>query len=71
MKFAATSKANVPFHSGCDDEEEACEIQAGIEEMHEKYVAFMDEKENEKSSAVSKKNNEKMLLTSSVVPPWG
>ena len=27
--------------------------------MHEKYVAFMDEKENEKSGAVSKKNNEK------------
>ena len=34
MKFASTSKASVPFHSGCDDEEEACEIQASIEEMH-------------------------------------
>ena len=59
MKFASTSKASVPFHSGCDDEEEACEIQAGIEEMHEKYVAFMDEKENEKCSAINKKKNEK------------
>ena len=58
MKFAATSKQIVPFHSGCDDEEEACEILAGIEEMHEKYMSFNDEKENKKSSAFSKKKNE-------------
>ena len=58
MKFASTNKANVPFRSGCDDEEEPCEIQAGIEEMHEKYVAFMDEKESEKVTVVSKKKNE-------------
>ena len=70
MKFASTSKASVPFHSGCDDEEEACEIQAGIEEMHEKYVAFMDEKENEKCSAIHKKKMKKMLLKSSVAPLW-
>jgi hypothetical protein len=71
MKFASTSKASVPFHSGCDDEEEACEIQAGIEEMHEKYVAFMDVKENEKVSVVSKKRMKKMLLLkSSAVPLW-
>ena len=59
MKFATGSKASVPFHSGCDDEEEAWKIQAGIEEIHKKYVAFMDDKVNKKSSAVSKKNNEK------------
>ena len=59
IKFAAASKASVPFHSGCDDEEEACKIQAGIEEIHKKYVAFMDDKENKKSSTISKKNNEK------------
>jgi hypothetical protein len=59
MKFVAASKASVPFHSGCDDKEEACKIQAGIEEMHEKFVAFMDNKENKKSSAMSKKKNEK------------
>jgi hypothetical protein len=59
MKFAAASKASVPFHSGCDDEEEACKIQAGIEEIHEKYVEFMDDKENEKSNSITKKNNEK------------
>ena len=69
MKFAATSEANVPFHSGCDDEEEACEIQAGIEEMQEKFIAFMDDKENEKSNAISKKN-EKHASASSVAPPW-
>ena len=44
MKFAAKSKASVPFHLGCDDEEEACKILAGIEEMHEKFTAFMDDK---------------------------
>ena len=55
MKFAAGSKAKVPFHSGCDDEEEASKIQAGIEEMHEKFIASMDDKENEKRSAMSKK----------------
>jgi hypothetical protein len=58
MKFAAASKQIVPFHSGCDDEEEACEILAGIEEMHEKYMSFINDKENEKSSALSKKKNQ-------------
>jgi hypothetical protein len=58
MKFAAASKQDVPFHSGCDDEEEACEILAGIEEMHEKYMSFIDDKENDKSNALSKKKND-------------
>ena len=49
---------------------EASEIQAGIEEMHEKYVAFMDEKESEKVTVVSKKRLTKMLLKSFVAPLW-
>ena len=58
MKFAAANKRIVPFHSGCDDEEEACEILSGIEEMHEKFMSFNDEKENKKCSAFTKKKNE-------------
>ena len=34
-------------------------VQAGIEEMHEKFIAFTDDKENEKSNTISKKKNEK------------
>jgi hypothetical protein len=69
MKYAYHCKASVPFHSGCDDEEEPCEIQAGIEEMHEKYIAFMDGKEHKKVSVVAKKMT-KMQLKSFVVPLW-
>lgn len=60
MKFAVSKKAAVPFNSGCDDEAEPGEIQQGIEEMHEKYSAFMDTKENDKQSALSNKKGEQL-----------
>jgi hypothetical protein len=59
MKFAASKKAATPFNSGCDDEEEPGEIEQGIEEMYEKYTSFMDEKENNKQSALSTNKREK------------
>ena len=55
MKFAADKKSSVPFHSGCDDEEEPCNIQLAIEEMHKKYTSFLETKDSNKQNAASNK----------------
>ena len=55
MKFVAYKKTSVPFHSGCDDEEEPCDIQFAIEEMYEKYTSFLETKDSNKQNAASNK----------------
>jgi hypothetical protein len=58
MKFAASKKIIVPFNSGCDDEEEPCDLQMAIEEMHEKYMSFLETKDSDKQNAASNKKKE-------------
>ena len=58
MKFAADKKKAVPFNSGCDDEEEPCDIQFAIEEMYEKYTLFLETKDSDKQTAASIKKKE-------------
>jgi hypothetical protein len=49
---------SVPFNSGCDNEEEPCDIQFAIEEMHEKYTSFLETKDSDKQNAASNKKKE-------------
>jgi hypothetical protein len=58
MKFAADKKTCVPFNSGCDDEEEPCNIQVAINEMHKKYTSFLETKDSNKQNAASNKKKE-------------
>ena len=58
MKFAADKKSSVPFNSGCDDEEEPCDIQFAIEEIHEKYTSFLETKDSDKQNAACIKKKE-------------
>jgi hypothetical protein len=49
----------VLFNSGCDDEEEPCDIQIAIEEMHKKYTSFLETKDrSDKQTAASNKEKE-------------
>jgi hypothetical protein len=52
------TSAEVPFNSGCDDEEEPCDIQFAIEEMYEKYTSFLETKDSDKQTAASIKKKE-------------
>jgi hypothetical protein len=58
MKFDADKKSCVPFNSGCDDEEEPCNIQLAIKEMHEKFTSFLETKDMDKQTAASIKKKE-------------
>jgi hypothetical protein len=58
MKFAAYKNTSVPLHSGCDDEEELCNLQMAIEEMHENYTLFLETKDSNKQNAASNKKKE-------------
>jgi hypothetical protein len=58
MKFVANKKSGVPFNSGCDDEEEPCDIQFAIEEMHKKYTSFLETKDSDKQNAAATKKKE-------------
>jgi hypothetical protein len=60
MKFAKEIKADVPFNSGCDDEEEPGEVQHSIEEMHERYTSFMAAKDDDKKATMASKKGEKI-----------
>ena len=52
------TKKAVPFNSGCDDEEEPCDIQFAIEEIYEKYTSFLETKDSDKQTAASIKKKE-------------
>ena len=52
------TKKAVPFNSGCDDEEEPCDIQFAIEESYEKYTLFLETKDSDKQTAASIKKKE-------------
>jgi hypothetical protein len=58
MKFAAYKKTAVPFNSGCDGEEEPCDLQFAIKEMHEKYTLILENKDSDKQNAASNKKKE-------------
>jgi hypothetical protein len=70
MKFAAYKKTSVPFHSGCDDEEEPCDLQMAIEEMHEKYTSFLETKDRDKQNAASNKKKEMAAAEIICGSPW-
>ena len=52
------TKKVVPFNSGCDDEEEPCDIQFAIKEIYEKYTSFLETKDSDKQTAASIKKKE-------------
>ena len=59
MKFAKENKAESPFNSGCNEEEEPGEVQQSIEEIHEQYMSFLATKDNDKNSTMASKMGKK------------
>jgi hypothetical protein len=58
ITFVKNHQNNVPFRSGCDDEEE-CPLLDGLEQIYEDYNSFLSIKDNTKKETIEKKNNDR------------
>jgi hypothetical protein len=60
MSFVKWHQAQVPFRSGCDDEDPPTEIMDGLESMYDDWTSSVEKSKEKRDAVATKKQNDKV-----------